>query len=287
MKKKIIFYRTLWGVDLNFSNFSEIKSQLLNFKTQGFEGLEIATGFFDNKFKSDFLKLIKELDFKVVTQIHTMGYPITNTKISDHFDDFKKKVEDSLTWSPSVINSHTGRDDWSTEENLDLFRKISEYENTIKNIFSNISHETHRQRCLFNPRNSYEIMKNFPKIKYTADLSHWSVVNSRLCNESTDPNWNEIIKILLKNTLLIHARVSSTEQIQVADPFSEDNKENREYYENLWKKIYQNSEAEIIHIDPEYGPFPYAILNPSNQKYLVDVDQTVQKSVKHLKNILV
>lgn len=287
MKKKIIFHRTLWGVDLNFSNFVEIKSKLLNFKTQGFEGLEIATGFFDNKYKLDFLKLIKELDFKVVTQIHTMGYPITNTKVCDHFDDFKKKIEDSLSWNPSVINSHTGRDDWTSEDNLELFRKISDYENSIKNKFSNISHETHRQRCLFNPRNSYEIMKNFPNIKYTCDLSHWSVVNSRLCNESTDPNWLEIIDILCKKTLLIHARVSSTEQIQVADPFSHENKENIKYYESLWKKIYENSEFQTIHIDPEYGPFPYAILNPVNNMYFVDVDEIVQKSVKHLKNILV
>jgi hypothetical protein len=287
MKKKIIFYRTLWGVDLNFSNFSEIKKQLLNFKSQGFGGLEIATGFFDNKYKLDFLKLIKELNFNVVTQIHTMGYPITNTKVSDHFDDFKRKVEDSLSWSPSIINSHTGRDDWNKDENLELFRKISDFEISIKNDFSNISHETHRQRCLFNPSNSYEIMKNFPNIKYTCDLSHWNVVNSRLCNELTDRNWREIIEILHKKTLLIHARVSSTEQIQVADPFSQDNIENREYYDNLWKKIYENSEFETVHIDPEYGPFPYAILNPSNQKYLVDVDETIQKTVKHLKNILV
>jgi hypothetical protein len=186
-----------------------------------------------------------------------------------------------------VINSHTGRDDWSQSENLELFAKISEYEKSIKKEFNNISHETHRQRVMFNPMNAYVIMKNFPSVKYTADLSHWNVVNSRLCNEETDPNWKEIINSLNKKTILIHARVSSTEQIQVADPFSEENKDNREYYENIWKNIVKESDAKVIHVDPEYGPAPYAILNPVNGNYLINVDQTVQKAVKHLKNIFI
>jgi hypothetical protein len=284
MKKNVIFFRTLWGVNLDFKNLVSIKEQLLKFKKQGFNGVELATGFFDYQYKKDFMKILKELDLKVVTQIHTMGYPIINKNVKDHFEDFQKKVEDSLTWEPVLINSHSGRDDWEETEFLEFFNKISEFEKKL--AYKSISHETHRQRVLFNPQNSYKIMKNCD-IKFTADLSHWVLVCSRLLEEKTDKHWSDILEILSKRTLMIHARVSSSDQIQVIDPFLETNSEYLRYYDKIWRKIFENTLSDTLCIDPEYGPSPYAILHPKTNDYILDLDEVVFKSLIHLKKLLI
>jgi hypothetical protein len=85
---------------------------------------------------------------------------------------------------------------------------------------------------------------------------------------------------------MIHARVSSTDQAQVIDPLSEDSKDYRKYYEGIWKEIYEKSEADVMCVDPEYGPSPYAILDPKNHKYIVDIEEVISKSIDNLKKIL-
>jgi len=122
---KIKNIRTLWGLDLEFQNKSYLREQMLKIK-ENFDGVEIAIGFFDKKYKKDFLKLLNELDLSVVTQIHTNGYPIKSNDLTIHLDDFKAKVEDSLTWNPVLINSHSGTDYWSLKKNIEFFMQAND-----------------------------------------------------------------------------------------------------------------------------------------------------------------
>jgi len=289
-RNKVLFYRTLWGVNLDFKNLQSVREKLASFKKRGFNGVEIATGFFPSEHKETMKQLLGEVGLKCITQIHTMGYPVQSFSVNEHFEDFKAKVEQALEWSPDVINSHTGRDDWSKEDNFELFEKISNLEHKLyhsSNVICKIVHETHRQRVLYSPSISYAIMKQFPYINFAADLSHWVVVNGRLCDENTVANWKEILEILSKRTVLIHARVSTTENIQAIDPFSKDNTENRIFYETIWKQIYKNSDSDIIYVDPEYGPYPYASVDANTDRPYIDVEEVVDKSLEQLKRILV
>jgi hypothetical protein len=281
--KQVNFIKTLWGVHIDLTSLSAIKSSLQGFKTQGFAGIEIATGFFDNTYKSDFNKVRKELDLKLITQIHTLGYPVPRSKSQQHIDDFKKKVEDSLTWEPDMINTHDGRDDWSFYESVNYFIRLSEYEKSLKTVVP-IVHETHRQRILHNHKITHDVMKFCPDIHLNADLSHWVVSAERLLNDQTDEKWHKILHLLCKRSKLIHARVASPNQIQVIDPSSEDNRENREWFYNIWRKIYDESVGKDLFVTLEYGPSPYAICNPGGEN-VVPVEKVINDELVSLQKL--
>ena len=124
--KKVKYIRTLWGLNIDYNNSSSIYDTLLKIRNQGFCGVEIATGFFDNKYKREFNKIRNDLNLSIITQIHTCGYPVKGLNYIDHFEDYKRKLDESLSWGPLMINCHTGRDDWNTQTRIDLFRKISD-----------------------------------------------------------------------------------------------------------------------------------------------------------------
>lgn len=273
-QKKINFIKTLWGLEIDFSSQSSIKKALLSYKNEGFDGVEVATGFFPLEHRDVFNKIRKDLNLKLVAQIHTMGYPIFNENIDDHLSDFKKKAEESIIWQADHINCHTGRDSFSLSENFELFEKIEKFEEAfrLQNPNISISHETHRQRSLYSPFISKEILEKFSNFKITADISHWIVLAERLMDSSSDKNWEKLFNNFSKRTKLIHARVGTPNSIQVHKPL--DGCPNTEYFENLWKNILELTEEREIYVTPEYGPYPYKPLNYNEKGCLVDINDS-------------
>ena len=280
---KIKTIKTIWGVNLNFLDKTNLKSQMTEIKNS-FDGIEIATGFFDTKHKDDFLKICKDLNLSIVTQIHTNGYHIKSNDIKVHLDDFKSKLEDSLTWDPVLINSHSGTDYWDKQKNLEFFEKSQEISKNILNDKVEVCHETHRQRILFNPFSSYQVLKSVPNLSITLDLSHWIVTSERLLNEESDYYWNNLESNLIMNTGMIHARIGTINNIQVVDP--EYFKEYEKYYFGIWKKIIENSKKNVIYIDYEYGPEPYLFNNPETGRPFKELPQIINEQKKKFDHYL-
>jgi hypothetical protein len=65
-------------------------------------------------------------------------------------------------------------------------------------------------------------------LKITLDLSHWIVTSERLLDQESDYYWNELESLLIKNTGMIHARISTVNSIQVVDP---------EYFREYGRKL--------------------------------------------------
>lgn len=272
---KIHNIKTLWGVNLDFNNLSNLKNQMNKIK-KSFDGVEIATGFFDKKYQEDFMKILSELDLSVVTQIHTNSYPIRSKELQVHLDDLKSKIENSLSWNPILINSHSGTDYWPLEKNIEFFlesNKISE--NLLANTNIELFHETHRQRILFSPFRSFELLQKVPNIKVTLDLSHWIVTSERLLSEESDYYWKDLENYLINNTGLIHARISTINSIQVVDPNYYREYEN--YFYAMWKKIIVNSPRKTIYVDYEYGPDPYLFINPLDNKPIKELEDVINE----------
>jgi len=143
---------------------------------------------------------------------------------------------------------------------------------------------THRQRILFNAFRSLDILKRVPNLNLTLDLSHWIISSERLLNEETEFYWKKLEKYLIKNSGLIHARISTLNQIQVFDP--DFYQEYETYFYNIWKKIIKNSKKEIIYINYEYGPEPYLFMNPYNDKPFRDVSEIMIDQLYKFKEFL-
>jgi hypothetical protein len=53
---------------------------------------------------------------------------------------------------------------------------------------------------------------------------------------------------------MLHARVSSVEQIQVSDPVAAENKEFFDYFMNVWSQIIGAQEEKVFFVTAEFGP---------------------------------
>jgi len=122
--------------------------------------------------------------------------------VQEHFDSFKQKAEESLKWNPSLINVHSGVDSWTLDQSVSFFEKCTKFE---RDFPVKIAHETHRQRALYSPFRSLEILKAVPSLHLNADLSHWVLVCERLFEH--EPFWQELSQIVIDRSLMVHARV--------------------------------------------------------------------------------
>ena len=132
-----------------------------------------------------------------------------------------------------------------------------------------IAHETHRRRPLFSPMNSLAILRQLPKLKINADLSHWCCVTESMLEDHT-----EAIKLVGKQAIHIHCRVGYENGPQVPNPAAPEWGEHLAKFEEWWKIIIiaykQRGETEIT-ITPEYGPPSYMQTTPFENKPVADL----------------
>lgn len=203
---------------------------------------------------------------------------------------FYLKVREAKSLGAVRINSHSGSDTWSMDQNLEFFRaalKIEEEEGIL------VTHETHRRRILYNPWITRDVLKQLPQLKVNADFSHWVCVAERLFDDKLDDDWPEILEITAKSVYLIHARVGYCEGVlkrqkeresvfvlssnlsffsnflgpQVTDPSAPEFQAEWNAHLSWWTKIIEKQRKNGIelYIEPEHGPAPYLHTLPHTQ----------------------
>lgn len=110
------------------------------------------------------------------------------------FSKFKRSYLENLIRcaeaKPLLINSHTGRDYFSFDQNIKLFDIAA---NFSQKTSIRVAHETHRGRALFSPGATLSFLNVCDILQITADLSHWACVT-----ESILENFEEILSLTLK-----------------------------------------------------------------------------------------
>ncbi len=171
----------------------------------------------------------------------------------------------AASFKPLFINSHTGRDYWEKEKNIELIRiadRIQEKEN-IK-----IFHETHRKHFLFSTLTAKQYFNILPDLKITIDLSHWTCVSETMLEDQ-----KEILELGIKRAEHIHARVGFEEGPQVSDPRAKEWEVYLEIFTGWWQRIvdkFKNEQREYLTITPEFGPVPYTQTIPFSNKPVSD-----------------
>ena len=177
--------------------------------------------------------------------------PWKQLSIESHFANFKSQLDriSKMDLQPVHVNCHSGSDSFTLQESLDFFGKVDGYWNSQSAKSFTLSHETHRGRILYSPWVALEVVRAFPGIKFTLDISHWNVVAERHLEE-------HILRPILERVSHIHARIGTPQQSQVADPVDPDVQSSREACETIWKRCcdLQRARGEIPTITPEYGP---------------------------------
>lgn len=219
----------------------------------GYDGVEIAIPF-NKKFEKEVRSLLDSTGLQLIGHQHL---PPKKESSKEYLKRLREYLDHLLTFDPLFINSHTGRDFFSFEENceaIDLVDTISNDSGTM------IVHETHRGRFNFSTYTTKLYFDRYPDLKIAADFSHWCCVSESLLEDQ-----EVFLKEAFQRTEHIHARVGNPQSAQVSHPKAPENKYALERHLSWWKEIILMKEFEgrdYFPVTTEFGPIPYMPTTP-------------------------
>lgn len=225
----------------------DITDFLHEIKNAGYDGIDTWIPL-DPIGKSELLNGLQALELNMVSHQHrAAGSTFARFKTS-----FLNELFACAESAPLLINSHTGKDYFTLEQNIALVDIAAEFTSKTGIL---VAHETHRGRLGYSPQSMSEVFKLRPEIQLTADLSHWVCVT-----ESMLENFEPVLDETLKRSIHIHARVGFEQGPQVADPTDPHWHYALDKFLGWWDKIITtNAESgrSILPITTEFGPEPY------------------------------
>lgn len=245
----------LWG----FEN-QPVDAVLKKIKQAGYDGIDAWLPE-EADAKKSLLDGLQQYELELVAHQHQAH--------GNSFDAFKLSFSDYLNdcaaAQPILINSHTGRDYFSYEQNLALIDCAQEFSERTGLI---VAHETHRGRLGSAPfiiQEYFEARENF---LITADWSHWTVVT-----ESMLENFSSILAEATKRTRHVHARVGYEQGPQVPDPRAAEYEHALNAFLGWWDAIVAHNKQigrEVFTFTTEFGPPPYLHTMPHTQAPVAD-----------------
>jgi len=188
--------------------------------------------------------------------------------VANHLQVFKEQVEAAQQFNPTMINSHSLKDYFTTAMAESFFSQALAWQ---KEKGYRVVHETHRKRFLHSPWVARDFVPKFPEIQLNADLSHW--INVAETN-TEDLDLTKVIEDLAPKFKHVHCRVGYDHGPQVPDPRVGDWLAYMEGHERWWDAIWvareEAGEAEVT-ITPEHGPPNYQVCDPQTNKPLADI----------------
>ena len=250
-QQKILFFQTDWGNTLPIDAF------LAKAKAAGYDGVELWMPAGEDKKKS-LKEGLKKYELEVIFLLGTAR----NLPFEEALRVYELGLQEILGWKPVKVNSHTGNDFWTSEQNLAFIALGDRY---AKQVGIPVLHETHRGRFSYTLPESVAMLRKFPNLKYTLDVSHWMVVHERLLTES-DPLLQEIFPAVDH----IHARVGFAEGPQVPNPAAPEWKNEVKAHLDIWEKIIRSQTGKVFTVTTEFGPPPYMATVPFTNQPLAD-----------------
>ena len=250
-QQKILFFQTDWGNTLTIDAF------LAKAKAAGYDGVELWMPAGEDKKKS-----LQEGLKKYGLEVIFLHGTARNLPFEEALRVYEVGLQEILAWKPVKVNSHTGNDFWTPEQNLAFIALGDRY---AKQVGIPVLHETHRGRFSYTLPESVAMLRKFPNLKYTLDVSHWMVVHERLLTES-DPLLQEIFPSVDH----IHARVGFAEGPQVPNPAAPEWKNEVKAHLDIWEKIIRSQTGKVFTVTTEFGPPPYMATVPFTNQPLAD-----------------
>ena len=249
---------------------------------EGFDGVEI--NFPETvEFVSDFQSTLHNIrkvnkNFVFIAQ---QVLPPADESVDEYIERMKSRLEYLASLKPDFINSHTGKDYFSFEDNCRAIEAAEEI--SVKSGIP-ILHETHRGRFTFHAASLLPYLERFPELKLTGDFSHWCTVSESLLADQ-----HEILEKIIPHVQHIHARIGYEHSPQVNDPFAPEWKQHVDTFIDWWKKIITAQTAKgktDLTVTPEFGPVPYMPTMPYSRKPLSDQWQINVQMKNNLKRKL-
>lgn len=252
---KLLFFCPRWGQERTPLNVF-----LKNVKDAGYDGIEASLPS-NKKEKQHILHHLKEFDLLLIGQHWETVHP----SIEEHYKEYELRLRSLASAQPIFINSQTGKDYYSFEENKKLIDLAS---NVALETGIPIIHETHRGKFSFAAHITKMYLQNIPDLKITLDISHWfNTAETYLADQK------EAVELAISRTEHIHSRVGFIEGPQITDPRAPEWNEVLQEHLNRWDEVielHRNNNRETFTITSEFGAPPYMPLLPYTRQPIVD-----------------
>ena len=174
-----------------------------------------------------------------------------------HLNAYHAWLERIKAYPAVMVNSQTGRDFFSFEQNSQLIGLAAEFSLSTG---TPVCHETHRGKFSFAAHATLPYLQTIEDLKITLDISHWVNVAESYLDDQVPA-----VKLAIARTNHIHARIGHPEAPQVSDPRAPEWKEALDRHLNWWDQVAANkaNQGQMLTITPEFGPFPYMVHLPA------------------------
>lgn len=227
-------------------------------KNAGYYGIEwgLHSGISDRELDTVW-NLLEKYQLAVIPQ----HWETNDANFPSHYDGFCSFFERIRKYKAYKINTQTGKDYFTYDENIALVNATIEH---TKKTGVPVVHETHRNKFLFAAHIAKEYFKILPDLRITLDISHWvAVAESFLADQS------EAVYMALERADHLHARVGHTQGPQVTDPRLSQWKDASETFFAFWDNLMaiKKENYDSFSITPEFGPYPYMALLRSGEPF--------------------
>ena len=246
----------------------------------GYEGIELFIPATSGEFAVLLMKELNDIqrnnpDFIFIAQ--QLSSP-DNYSVAEYISRMEKSLTELAMLQPSFINSHTGKDYYSFDDNC----RVIEAALTISHKTGvRILHETHRGRFSFHAASLIPYLRKFPELELVGDFSHFCTVSESMLQDQT-----EIIAQIIPYVSHLHARVGQEQAPQVNDPFAPEWNNHLDLFKGWWQQIIEyKKEIGCKHftITPEFGPAPYMPAMPFTKQPLGNQWEINDKMMHYLK----
>lgn len=250
----ISFFCPRWGqADTDWEVF------LYSVKSSGYDGIEASLPV-DEKETNQMLGGLAKYGLKLIGQ----HWETIEPDFKKHCKEYEGRLRNLAAIKPLFINSQTGKDYYSFEENKKLIALAKRVE---EETGVTVIHETHRGKFSYAAHITKQYLEKLPALRITLDISHW-------CNtaESLLHDQEEAVEMAITSTDHIHARIGFAQGPQVADPADPAWKKELEFHLSCWDKVAaMKKENKLpLTITPEFGPPPYMPTMPFTHQAVSD-----------------
>lgn len=247
---KVAYLCPLWGSeDMPFEAF------LAKVRSAGYDGVEVA--FPEDRGRCrEMVSALEESGLVYVAQ----HWDTFTTDFAAHQKQYYGRLEQLADTRPLFINSHSGRDHFSLEENLILLEGADRLSGELG---LPIYHETHRGRFNFACHVTAAYIDAKPDLKLTADFSHWCCVAESLLQDQ-----EAALKKAIQRSFHVHCRVGHMQGSQVIDPSLPEYAQTLERHLQWWGEIAEAARARgqvLLTFTAEFGPAPYMLPHPERE----------------------
>lgn len=227
----------------------------------GFDGIEMSLPL-DVQARDEWRHRIAGAGLKLIAQQwETAMHP----GFDAHREALSRYLSNACAAKPLFVNSHTGRDFYTREQNLALIALAAEI-GAAHGV--RIVHEIHRSRFSGHPMLLMPYLRELQGLELTADLSHWCCA----CESLLEDQQHNLVATLPR-VRHIHARVGYAQGAQVSDFRAPEWRTELARHLAWWDHIvalrYADN-APTFTMTPEFGPAPYTQALPYGGALLSD-----------------